>query len=100
MTVGIKWKNPVPENSSKPRAIEASGQLVTPLKSKTIPRAAPKSTGKPVSVATRAPKVAPIKRVGTISPPLNPKATQIQVKISFIKKANGEKLIEAGSKSL
>ena len=92
-TVGIKYQNPVPEKSSNPKAIDASGQLVTPLKSNTIPSAAPKATGNPATVAISAPKVAPINSVGTISPPLKPTETQIQVRISFSKNASGRKLI-------
>ena len=96
-TVGIKYQNPTPENSSKPSAIEASGQSVTPQNSKTIPSAAPKGTDSPKIVAQNAPKVAPTKKVGTISPPLNPKPTEMQVKSSFKAKPKGLKLMDAGS---
>lgn len=97
--MGIKYQKPTPENNSKPKPIEASGQLVTPQNSKTIPSAAPKGAGRPKSVAKKAPKVEPIKRVGTISPPLKPIATETQVKSNFKAKASGLKLIEAGSLS-
>ena len=99
ITVGTKYQKPTPEKSSKAKAIEASGQFVAPQKSKTIPSAAPKVIGILKNPATRAPKVAPIKRVGIISPPLKPVETQMKVKISFNKKASGRKLIEFGLKS-
>ena len=95
-TVGIKYQKPTPEKSSYAKAIEASGQFVTPLKSKTIQSAAPKGILKLKSDDKSAPKVAPINRLGTISPPLKPAATETQVKSSFRKNASGLKLIEFG----
>ena len=72
--------------------MEASGQLVTPQNNITIPSAAPKGIERPKSEEIKAPKVAPINRVGTISPPLYPAATQIQVKSIFKAKASGRKV--------
>ena len=48
------------------------GQLVTPQNTLTIPHAAHNPTGSPNIGAKKLPSVAPTKRVGTISPPLNP----------------------------
>ena len=78
---------PLKENISKAKNAEAKGQFVTPQKSAVIPIAAPKSAGSPKSNAAAPPKVAPINKVGTISPPLKPAATQMQVKRIFKAKA-------------
>ena len=59
-------------NISIDRMNDVSGQLVTPQNTLTIPHAAHKVGEKPVNVPKRQPKLAPIKKVGTISPPLNP----------------------------
>jgi len=54
-------------NISIDRINDVRGQLVTPQNTLTIPHAAHNPTG-----AKKLPSVAPTKRVGTISPPLNP----------------------------
>ncbi len=48
------------------------GQFVTPQKTLTMPTAAQRLGEKPIRFPKRHPKVAPTKKVGTISPPLNP----------------------------
>lgn len=52
--------------------MEATGQFTTPQKSATRPIAAPNDGSSPKKPAAVQPKVAPIKKVGTISPPLKP----------------------------
>ena len=61
-----------PPNISIDRIRDVTGQLVTPQNTVTIPQAAHKPTGRPNTGPKKLPRVAPIKRVGTISPPLNP----------------------------
>ena len=73
-------------NSSMEISKDATGQLVTPQKTDTIPIAAQSCTGNPNIPATTQPKVAPIKKEGTISPPLKPAEIVITVKRSFSKK--------------
>ena len=58
-------------NISIDRINDVRGQLVTPQNTLTIPHAAHKPTGSPNIGAKKLPSVAPTKRVGTISPPLN-----------------------------
>lgn len=78
-----KYTAPYAPNNSKLIKIEASGQLVTPQNIELIPTAAPSADGRPITPESVAPKVAPIKSVGTISPPLYPAATVITVRINF-----------------
>ena len=52
--------------------MEVMGQFVTAQKTPTRPRAAPNAGLRPKSALAVAPKVAPIKKEGKISPPLNP----------------------------
>ena len=59
-------------NSSNPMIMEAIGAFVTPQKSEIIPIAAQSEGGNPMREPNRHPKVAPIVKEGTISPPLNP----------------------------
>ena len=61
-------------NISIDRMNDVRGQLkhVTPQNTLTIPHAAHNPTGSPNIGAKKLPSVAPTKRVGTISPPLNP----------------------------
>ena len=73
--------------SSKPMIIEAIGAFVTPQKREIIAIAAQNEVGKPTKEANRQPKVAPIVKDGTISPPLNPAPSVMAVKIIFHKKA-------------
>ena len=56
-------------NISKLRRRDANGQLVTPQNTQVIPIAAANGIFTCVIVANATPKVAPIKRDGTISPP-------------------------------
>ena len=66
-------------NISIDRMNDVMGQLVTPQNTLTIPHAAHNPTGSPNIGAKKLPSVAPTKRVGTISPPLNqpPKVTAV-----------------------
>ncbi len=62
---------------------DVRGQLVTPQNTLTIPQAAHKPIGRPNIGARKLPSVAPTKRVGTISPPLNPPPSVAAVNIIF-----------------
>ena len=66
-------------NISIDRMNDVSGQLVTPQNTLTIPHAAHNPTGSPNIGAKKLPSVAPTKRVGTISPPLNPPPIKLAV---------------------
>ena len=59
------------------------GQFVTPQNKAPIPIAAKSGVLKCISEPMTAPKVAPIKRVGTISPPLYPQDSVRVVKTIF-----------------
>ena len=63
--------------------------MVTPQKRDAIPIAAPKGTGSPKYIEAAPPRAAPIKNVGTISPPLKPADMVITVKSSFKINASG-----------
>ena len=69
--------------------MEATGQFTTPQKSATRPIAAPNDGSSPKKPAAVQPKVAPIKKVGTISPPLKPVFIVMAVKSIFRAKASG-----------
>ena len=69
--------------------IEVSGQFVTPQKTATIPDAAQMEGSIPRSVPSTQPKVAPIQKEGTISPPLKPAFIVMAVRISFQRKSRG-----------
>ena len=64
------------------------GQLVTPQNSEPIPTAASRDAGKPKYAPIAVPKVAPIKSVGTISPPLYPQDNVKVVNIILSKNAS------------
>ena len=68
---------------------EAIGQFTTPQKTEISPIAAPKLGCSPSRLPVTFPKVAPIKKDGTISPPLKPAAKVIEVKIILKRKAVG-----------
>ena len=70
-------------NSSNAITRLAKGHLVTPQKRDAIPIAAPRGAESPKYIAAAPPRAAPIKNVGTISPPLKPADTVITVKSSF-----------------
>ena len=65
---------------------EVSGQFVTPQNTEHIPIAAHRDGEKPVSVPNRKPKLAPMKKEGTISPPLYPAPRVKAVNMIFSKK--------------
>ena len=69
--------------------MEAIGQLTTEQNIATSPIAAPNPVFNPIIDATRFPNVAPIKKVGTISPPLNPAPRVSAVNIILSKNASG-----------
>ena len=69
--------------------MEVSGQLVTPQKTATIPAAAQMDAGIPKKFPSTQPKVAPIQKEGTISPPLKPAFIVRAVSTSFQKKSRG-----------
>lgn len=77
---------PAPK-SSKLIRIEVIGQFVTPQKSAISPTAAQTEGENPTIFPKRHQKVAPIKNVGTISPPRKPAPIVIAVKIIFNIKA-------------
>ena len=64
------------------------GQLVTPQNSEIIPTAAHSDGSKPVRLPNRHPKVAPMKKDGTISPPLKPAPRVSAVKMIFSRNAS------------
>lgn len=80
---------PPPPNNSELKIKEVIGQFVTPQNKAINPRLAEKEAGRPISGPIMAPKVAPIKKEGTISPPLNPAPRVRVVKIIFKRKAKG-----------
>ena len=63
------------------------GQFVTPQNTDTIATAAQSDGGNPRSEPKRQPKVAPIVKDGTISPPLNPAPRVMAVNNIFQRKA-------------
>ena len=54
-----------------------------------MPSAAPRPGASPSSGATAQPKVAPVKKMGTISPPLNPAPSVMLVNSILSRKAYG-----------
>ena len=68
---------------------DATGQFTAPQNRHTSPTAAAKPGSSPSSPPKTQPNVAPIKNVGTISPPLKPALIVTAVKIIFSKNANG-----------
>ena len=72
-------------NISNPIIRDVIGLLVTPQKTATIPTAAQSDGDNPTNVPKRHPKVAPIQKEGTISPPLNPTPSVMAVKMIFQK---------------
>ena len=73
---------PIPNNSMAMKR-EVRGQFVTPQKRPIIPQAAHKGAGRPKRGAITQPRVAPVKKEGTISPPLKPAPSVIAVKRTF-----------------
>ena len=65
------------------------GQLVTPQNSEIMPTAVHSDGSKPVRLPNRHPKVAPMKKDGTISPPLKPAPRVSAVKMIFSRNASG-----------
>lgn len=81
---------PPPPNISVLKMKEVMGQFVTPQNKAINPKLAEKEAGRPNSGPMIAPKVAPTKKEGTISPPLNPAPKVSAVKIIFKRKAKGK----------
>ena len=69
--------------------IDAIGQLTAPQNTHTSPSAAANPAGMPSSPPSTQPSVAPMKNVGTTSPPLNPLPMVTAVNSSFQKNASG-----------
>ena len=67
----------------------AIGQFVTPQNSAVMPSAAAKLGSSPIRGANVQPNVAPMKNVGTISPPLKPASSVSAVNRIFSRNANG-----------
>mgnify|MGYP007071178990 CR=1 FL=1 len=65
------------------------GQLVTPQNSEIMPTAVHSDGSKPVRLPNRHPNVAPMKKDGTISPPLKPAPRVSAVKMIFSRNASG-----------
>ena len=78
---------PVNSNSSKQMSREVMGQFVTPQNTAPMPAAAHRAGQNPTRFPNRHQKVAPIKKEGTISPPLKPALRVTAVKRIFSKKA-------------
>ena len=68
-------------------SIEAIGQFVTPQNRASIPVAAQRDGEIPKTCPNRHPNVAPVKKAGTISPPLYPAARVRAVHNIFKRKA-------------
>ena len=81
--------SPCAPKSSIPSMNEAMGQLTTPQKSETSPIAAARPGFKPSRLPIVHPKVAPIKKVATISPPLKPAPMVTAVNKILSTKASG-----------
>ena len=81
--------SPAPLNSSKPSRMEGIRTLVAPQKMDTSPTAAANSAGRPSSGPITQPKVAPTKKLGTTSPPLNPQARVSAVRKILHRKSHG-----------
>ena len=71
----------------------ASGQFATPQKQATMPTAAAKPGARPSSGPITQPKVAPTKKVGTISPPLYPAPRVRAVRAILSTKARAEGVV-------
>ena len=71
------------------RSKEAIGQFTTPQNMAIIPTAAANPGSRPKREPATLPKVAPMKKEGTISPPLKPAARVMAVKMIFNRKAKG-----------
>ena len=69
------------------------GQFVTPQNTLTIPHAAHRLVGMPITVDKKLPNAAPIKREGTISPPLNPPPSVTAVNIILSKNTYQAQLV-------
>ena len=78
----------VPKSSAVRKSV-ATGQFTTEQNRAAMAAAAAKPGSRPRSGPTAQPKVAPINRVGTISPPLKPTPTHRAVRRSFTAKAQG-----------
>ena len=74
-------------NISNPIMSDVIGLFVTPQNTATIPTAAQRDGDNPTSVPNMHPKVAPMQKEGTISPPLNPTPKVMAVKMIFQKNA-------------
>ena len=69
---------------------EVIGLLVTPQNTAPMPTAAHSGMEHPKAEAKKVPNVEPMKRVGTISPPLYPAPRVAAVKTIFNRKASGK----------
>lgn len=76
---------PAISNISIARISDVIGQFVTPQNTLTMPQAAQSPAGRPKNPDKKLPSVAPIKSVGTISPPLKPPPSVTEVKRIFSK---------------
>ena len=74
---------PAISNISIARISDVIGQFVTPQNTLTMPQAAQSPAGRPKNPDKKLPSVAPIKSVGTISPPLKPPPSVREVKRIF-----------------
>ena len=79
-----KSKRPLEPNSSMLKIIDATGQLTTPQNSAIRPSAAPKPGLNPKRLPKKQPKVEPMKKVGTISPPLYPVTYSLLIRAASI----------------
>ena len=86
MLTKVKVYTLAPPNISTLRTMEARGELVTQQKRPTRPRAAENPGSSPRRPPQTQPKVAPMQKVGTISPPLNPALRVMAVNRSFTRK--------------
>ena len=85
----IKYDAPLYPNNSKLISSDVIGQFVTPQNTAVIPTAAHNEGDMPRMCPARQPKVAPMKKLGTISPPLNPDSSVTAVNSILIRNATG-----------
>ena len=78
------------QTDGRQRAVGATAEKPwQPQNSATMPSAAPSCGGRPSSGAATQPKVAPVKKMGTISPPLKPAPKVSAVNSIFSRNAYG-----------
>ena len=89
MQIAARYGKAATPKSSTPSKTPLIKLLVTQQNNPTKPSAAAKPASSPKSPPKKQPKVAPMQKVGTISPPLKPAAKVMAVKAIFKIKITG-----------